>query len=102
VLATPGPLPVLLVASAVAGLAAGIPFAAAFAGAQRVRPDAPAAAVGVVNAVATFAIVVATPLVGLGFDLPGGRAIGFAALAAAWAAALPAARRFLTPGSDLV
>ena len=92
VLATPAPLPVLVAASAAAGLAAGIPFAAAFAGAQRLRPDAPGAAVGFVNAVATLAIVVGTPLIGLTFSLPGDGRIGFAALAALWLASLPAVR----------
>jgi predicted MFS family arabinose efflux permease len=96
VLATPVPLALLVVAAAVAGLAAGVPFAAAFVGAQRVRPDGPAAAVGFVNAVATLTIVVLTPLVGVTFALPGGGAAGFVALAVAWAAALPTARRFLT------
>jgi MFS family permease len=92
VLATPAPLAVLVAAAAVAGLAAGIPFAAAFSGAQRLRPDGPAAAVGLVNAVATLAIVVGTPLIGLTFPLPGHGRIGFAALAVLWLAALPAVR----------
>src|SRR6478736_597323 len=47
------PLPLAIAAAAIVGLAAGVPFAAAFAGAQRLRPDAPAAAVGVVNLAAT-------------------------------------------------
>jgi MFS family permease len=91
-LAAPVPLPLLVAASALAGLAAGIPFAPAFAGAQHLRPDSPAAAVGLVNAVATLAIVAGTPLIGLTFSLPGGGRIGFAALAALWLAALPAVR----------
>jgi MFS family permease len=91
-LATPAPLAVLVAASAVAGLAAGIPFAAAFSGAQRLRPDAPAAAVGFVNAVATLVIVAGTPLIGLTFSLPGDGRIGFAVLAGLWLSALPAVR----------
>ena len=91
-LAIPAPLAVVVLASAIAGLAAGIPFAAAFSGAQRLRPDAPAAAVGFVNAVATLVIVVGTPLIGLTFSLPGGGRIGFAVLATVWLAALPAVR----------
>ena len=91
-LATPAPLAVLVVASAAAGLAAGVPFASAFAGAQRLRPDAPAAAVGFVNAVATLTIVAGTPLIGLTFSLPGSGRLGFAVLAALWLAALPAVR----------
>jgi fucose permease len=100
-LATPAPLAVLVFAAAVAGLAAGVPFAAVFAGAQRVRPDAPAAAVGLVNAVATLTILTVTPLLGLAFETRLGGQIGFVALAIGWAAALPTARRFLTAGPDL-
>ena len=100
VLVTPVPLAVLVGAAAVAGLAAGIPFAAAFSGAQRLRADAPAAAVGLVNAVATLAIVVGTPLVGLTFSLPGDGRIGFAVLAVLWLAALPAVR--YAPAGPLV
>jgi MFS transporter, NNP family, nitrate/nitrite transporter len=77
-LASGGPLPVLAAASVVLGLAVGAPFALAFTGAQRLRPDAPAAAIGVVNGVATLAIVVGTPLLGLTFSLPGGGRLGFA------------------------
>jgi MFS family permease len=92
VLAVPTPLALLVAASALAGLAAGIPFAAAFSGAQHLRPESPAAAVGLVNAVATLAIVVGTPLVGLTFALPGDGRIGFAILGVLWLAALPAVR----------
>jgi MFS transporter, NNP family, nitrate/nitrite transporter len=97
VLARPAPLAVLVVAAALAGLAAGVPFAAVFAGAQRVRPDAPAAAVGLVNAVATLTILAVNPLIGLAFSSSPGRTISFLALAAACGAGLPAARAFLTP-----
>jgi nitrate/nitrite transporter NarK len=92
-LALPVPLAALVAAAALAGLASGIPFAAAFAGAQRLRPDAPAAAIGVVNSAATLAILVGTPLIGLTFSLPGEGRIGFGILAACAAAALPATRR---------
>ena len=100
VLATPAPLAMLVAASAVAGLAAGVPFAAAFSGAQRLRQDSPAAAVGLVNAVATLVIVVGTPLIGLTFSLPGDGRIGFALLAALWLAALPTVR--YSPAGPLV
>ena len=87
-LALDAPLPVLVAAAALVGLAAGIPFAPAFAGAQRLRPDAPGAAIGVVNSFAALTIVVGTPLLGLAFDpLAHGRA-GFVAVALVWAAAL--------------
>jgi hypothetical protein len=50
--------------------------------AQRLRPDAPAAAVGAVNAVAVLTILVGTPLAGLAFDLPGDGRLAFATIAA--------------------
>lgn len=84
------PPALVLLASAVVGLAAGIPFAIAFTGATDVRPDAPGVAVGVVNGVAATTILVATPLVGLTFSLPGDGRLGFVVLAAAWATALAA------------
>ena len=79
-LATPLPLAGDVAATTVLGLAAGIPFAMAFSGAAHARPDAPGAAVGLVNALASFVIVVGTPLVGLTFSLPGDGRIGFVAM----------------------
>lgn len=87
------PLPLAVLATAVAGLAAGVPFASAFAGAARLRPDAPGAAVGLVNMVAAVTILVGTPLLGLTFSLPGDGRIGFAVVAALWAATAFAVRR---------
>ena len=78
------------------GIAAGIPFAPAFTGAAVMRPDAPAAAVGLVNGAAAAAILVATPLLGLSFSLPGDGRAGFAVVAALWLASLltlPTARQ---------
>jgi hypothetical protein len=75
------PLLLMFVASAAVRLAAGIPFAPAFAGAQRLRPDAPAAAVGFVNMIAAVTILVGTPLVGLTFSLPSEGRVGFLAVA---------------------
>ena len=86
------PLPVAVLATVIAGLAAGIPFASAFAGAARLRPDAPGAAVGLVNMVAALVILVGTPLLGLTFSLPGDGRIGFAIVAVLWAAAALAVR----------
>ena len=88
VLALDAPLPLLALAAAVAGLAAGLPFAAVFAGAQRARPDAPGAAIGFVNTWAIATIVVGTPLLGLTFSLPSDGRLGFACLAVLWAAAI--------------
>jgi len=88
--------PALTVAGALLiGVAAGIPFAPAFTGAARLRPDAQAAAVGLVNGAASVVILVGTPLLGLAFSLPGGGRAGFVAVAALWAVALlllPSAR----------
>jgi MFS family permease len=96
-LATPIPLAGLVVAAAVLGLAAGMPFAMAFTGAARARPDAPGAAVGFVNAWASLAIVAGTPLVGLTFSLPGDGRIGFVALGA-----LAALAALATPAGSVV
>ena len=89
-LGLPVPVAALVAGAAVVGLASGIPFAMAFAGAARARPDAPGAAVGFVNAWASFVIVVGAPLVGLTFSLPGDGRIGFIAVGVL--AALAAAR----------
>ncbi len=86
-LAIASPLPLAIVACAAAGLAAGIPFAPSFAGAQRLRPDAPGAAIGAVNMVAAITILVGTPLLGLTFSLPGDGRIGFVVVGVLWAAA---------------
>ena len=77
------------------GFAAGIPFAPVFQGAARLRPDAQAAAIGLVNGAASTVILVGTPLLGLAFSLPGGGRAGFVVVAVLWALALlalPSAR----------
>lgn len=93
VLAAGGPLAVSALGSLALGLAAGLPFAVIFESAQRLRPDAPGAAVALVNGSAVLAIVVGTPLVGLSFDLPGDGAVGFAAIGASALAGLLFVRR---------
>ena len=75
------------------GLAAGLPFAAIFEAAQRLRPDAPGAAVALVNACAVLAVLIGTPLAGVTFALPGDGRIAFAAIACLAAGALPFVRR---------
>jgi MFS family permease len=87
-LAAAGPVALAVVSAVTVGMAAGIPFAPAFAGAARTRPDAPGAAVGMINMCGSILIVAATPLVGLTFSLPGAGRLGFLALAVLWAAAL--------------
>jgi predicted MFS family arabinose efflux permease len=75
------------------GLAVGLPFAVIFESAQRLRPDAPGAAIALVNGCAILAIVVGTPVAGLAFGRPGGGAAAFVLIAALSVAALPALRR---------
>lgn len=79
------------------GLAAGIPFAAIFEATQRLRPDAPGAAIALVNACGVLAVLVGTPLAGAAFDLPGDGRLAFASIAALALAALPFAGRI--PGA---
>ena len=86
------PLAARAAGAALLGLAAGLPFAAAFIGAQLIRRDRPAAAVGFVNSCATFVILVGTPLVGLTFALPGDGRVGFVAIAVVWGLAYFAVR----------
>jgi predicted MFS family arabinose efflux permease len=81
------PIAIRVAGAAALGLAAGIPFAYAFTRAQQIRRDAPALATGFVNSCATLTILVGAPLVGFTFSLPGDGAIGFAVVAALWAAA---------------
>ncbi len=76
----------LAVAGACAiGLAAGISFAPAFTGAARLHPGAPATAVGFVNGMGAFTILVGTALVGAAFSA-GAETWAFVALAVLWAA----------------
>jgi len=88
ILAAAGPPALSAVGALLLGLAAGIPFAASFGAAARVRPDAPAAAIAMVNMAANLVIVAATPLLGLAFSLPGDGRIGFAVVGVVWLAAL--------------
>jgi len=93
VLAAAPPLWVAALAALAVGLAAGFPFAAVFDMTLRVRPDAPAAAVGLVNGAAVLVILVCTPLAGLTFSLPGDGRLAFLAIGLAWATALLAVGR---------
>jgi MFS family permease len=83
-----GPLPLVVLATSLIGFSAGIGFAPVFGEAARLRPDAPGAAVGWVNTLGNTVAVAATPLLGLAFSLPGDGRIGFALVAALWAAPL--------------
>lgn len=76
------------VGALVLGLMAGLPFAVIFTAAQRLRPDAPGAAVALVNGCAALTILVGTPLAGLAFELPSDGRIAFVGIAILAAAAL--------------
>jgi MFS family permease len=88
-----------VVGALLVGIGAGIPFSPAFTGAAVARPDAPAAAVGLVNTAANLVVLVGTPLVGLSFSLGGEGRLGFAALAVLWLAALGVVSRPRTAAS---
>jgi MFS family permease len=92
-LALGGPLLLSALGALVLGLAAGLPFAVIFAAAQHTRPDAPAAAIALVNACAVLTILVGTPLAGFAFELPSDGRVAFAAIAVLGAAALVPLRR---------
>jgi MFS family permease len=94
-LAVAQPPVVAALGAALVGIAAGIPFSPSFTGAALLRPDAPAAAVGLVNGAAAGVILAGTPLLGLSFGLPGDGRAGFCVVAALWLATLlvlPSAR----------
>jgi hypothetical protein len=84
-----GPDPALaVVAAAIVGLSAGIPFGSVVHGAVTLRPDAPGAAVGFVNMLGNAGALVGTPLLGLAFSVSvNGGTIGFAVAAVLWASA---------------
>jgi MFS family permease len=92
-LALGGSLALSALGSLVLGLMAGLPFAVIFAAAQRSRPDAPGAAIALVNACAVLTILVGTPLAGLAFELPSDGRLAFAVIAVLSAAALIPLRR---------
>jgi len=93
VLATGPPLWLGAIAALVVGLSAGLPFAPIFNTTLRLRPDAPAAAIGFVNGSAVLVILVGTPLAGLTFGIPGDGRVGFLIIGLLWASALLAVRR---------
>lgn len=80
-LALGGSLALSTIGALTVGLMAGLPFAVIFAAAQRMRPDAPGAAIALVNAWAVLTILVGTPLAGLAFEIPGEGRVAFAVIA---------------------
>jgi MFS family permease len=87
-LALGGPLGLSALGALVLGLTAGLPFAVIFAAAQRTRPDAPAAAIALVNACAVLTILVGTPIAGLAFENGGDGRLAFVGVAVLAGAAL--------------
>ena len=83
-----GPAVLVVLAAALVGVGAGLAFAPVFTATAAVRPDAPGAAVGLVNMAANLVIVFGAPLLGLAFALPGEGRLGFAAVAVLWACSL--------------
>jgi MFS family permease len=100
-LATAPPLALAVPAAAAVGVASGIPFGQVMRAVAAARPEAPATAVGLANMLANLLALVATPLIGLSFSLPGGGRLGFAIIAVLWALALLVlpAQRLLEPGA---
>ncbi len=96
-LALPLPLALHAVATLLAGLSAGLPFAIVFGAAQVLRADAPAAAVAFVNSFAIALLLVGTPLAGAAFSLPGDGRLAFAAIGVLCVATLPAVWRCYLP-----
>jgi MFS family permease len=93
VLAFAPPLWAAALAALAMGLAAGLPFAIVFEAAQRLRPDAPGAAIALINGCGVVAIVVGTPVAGLTFDHQGGGEAAFVAIGLLAAAAVAFVRR---------
>jgi len=87
-LALGGPFPLSALGALLVGVAAGLPFALIFAAAQRLRPDAPAGAIALVNSCAVLVVLVGAPIAGLAFELPSDGRVAFLAIAALAAAAL--------------
>ena len=91
-LAAGGPLWLSAAGALVLGFGAGLPFSAVFSATQRRWAVSPGSAVAVVNGCAVLTILIATPIAGLTFGLPGDGRIAFAALALLAVAAVPAIR----------
>ena len=80
-----GSVPLAVVGAVAVGLAAGIPFAAAFTEAARLYPDAPATAVGMINAAGALTVVVGALVAGVAFQHDAG-VEAFVVIAVLWAA----------------
>jgi CP family cyanate transporter-like MFS transporter len=94
-LALTGPAPVIVLAAAAVGMAAGLPLAAVLVAAARIRPDAPGTAVGYVNMLGNAVVFSGTPLLGLAFGSAHGGRIGFAVVGLLWAVPLLGMRGLL-------
>lgn len=76
--AAPAPAPVALLGAALVGIGGGLPFGIVLWHAARTVPDAHGLALAAMNSYALGAVIVATPLLGLTFSLPGAGRTGFA------------------------
>jgi MFS family permease len=97
--------PLTVPATAVVGLASGLPFAAILDATAKSFPHTPGSALGAMNLYPLSAVVIVNPLLGLAFDLPGGDRLAFAALGALWIVAIlaiPARAVFLERPSGSV
>ena len=84
-------VPLAAAGACAVGLAAGIPFAYSFTGAARLVPEAPATAIGLVNAAGALTVVAGSALVGVAFAAGVGT-WAFVVMAALWAASAVLAR----------
>jgi MFS family permease len=85
--------PVVAVLAVLAlGIFSGLPFAAVIAAGQSLRPDRPAAAVGLMNGLASSLILLGTPLLGAAID-HGSTALALQVVAVLWLVPLAALPR---------
>lgn len=87
-----GPFALAIAGAGAVGVAAGIPFAAAFTRAAAIFPGSPATAVGFVNGTGALTILLVTPLVGVALARDFGEE-AFVVLAVLWAASVAAVPR---------
>ncbi|WP_170297159.1 MFS transporter [Georgenia thermotolerans] len=81
------------------GVASGLPFAAVLASAQRWRPDRPAAAVGLLNAMANSLVVIGTPLLAAAIE-SGQSVLALSVTGALWLVPVAALPRSLSRTSS--
>lgn len=80
-------------ATAIVGLASGLPFAPVLNATAKAFPEMPGSALGAMNLYPLSAVVIGNPLLGVAFDLSGGDRIAFAVLGILWIATIAAIPR---------